>query len=192
MPETKGFIKGFALLLVVLFFGLALTGCFDFAARSEQAALDESLEAELPGWMLLSYRSEVDPDLKEEINPEELFEGDDEGDIEELAPVVEPPTSSDSGGSSSSSSGSAGSSAASYTPQPGTREYMAWFAYNGAKGDYNPLYHEWYNETMGGSMPFSQWLEQKKQKEADEIGRSTGTPSGWGKDDGEDFLHLLN
>ena len=188
-------IKTLVVLTLVLLFGFSLAGCGLLASRSPETAIDTSLDGELPGWLLLSHRNEVDPNAEsdEVVNPKDPLEdevgqddlavgGSDENDNVTAPSAEQPAPANTSTSQQPSSSGSSSS-----TPEPGSKEYMAWFAYNGAKGTYNPRYLEWFNETRGAA-PYDAWLENKKAEEENEalfdgMDFTKTSPSGWGSSD---------
>ena len=193
-------IKTLLVVLLVLLFGISLTGCGLLGSRSPETVIDASLDGELPGWLLLSHRNEVDPnaEIEEVANPKDPLEEEEEpddlaiGGVDEEDAVTAPPASPPaSSGSSSGSGSSSSSSSTAQVPQPGSKEYMAWFAYNGAKGTYNPRYLEWFNETRG-SASYEAWLKAKEAEEEQEnlFGGmdfdSSHSPSGWGRSDDDD------
>ena len=159
-------IKTLLVVLLVLLFGISLTGCGLLGSRSPETVIDASLDGELPGWLLLSHRNEVDPnaEIEEVANPKDPLEEEEEpddlaiGGVDEEDAVTAPPASPPA---------SSGSSSTAQVPQPGSKEYMAWFAYNGAKGTYNPRYLEWFNETRG-SASYEAWLKAKEAEEEQE------------------------
>lgn len=191
-------LKALTVLFICLLLALLLAGCKLPGARSEQAALEAGADNELPQWLLLAHRSEVDPDLQkeEEANLKEPLA--EEGEVlDELSATA--PEGSQAGGqpesqpapqeaaSSGSNSGSSSSQTVSQ-PKPGSKEYMAWYAHNKAQGTYDPRYLSWFNETRG-MVSFERWLKLKAEEKDKENSMSDGSPSGWGDKDDDGFFY---
>jgi hypothetical protein len=192
MPKVKTLL----VLIAVVALSFSLIGCDLLPFSSADQDLVASLDGELPGWLLLSHRSAVDPDAADDdlLNPKEPLAEEEK----EAEPAAEVPASSGSGstqpqqpsdsGSGSSGSGSSGTPTSS-DPQPGTREYLAWFAANGAKQPYNVDMLQWYAETQGGiTESYADWKKAKDEKEASGGGNEgwfdgfdSGSPSGFRK-----------
>lgn len=195
MPKVKTLV--FA--SVVLALSLTLIGCGMLTSQTADQDLVAGLDGDLPGWLLLSHRSAVDPDAEDDLlNPkdpedesidlesDEIAMGGSEEDDGVTPPSAEQSAPPASSGSSSASQQPSSSSSTSQTPKPGSREYSAWFAYNGATGSYNPLYLAWFNET-GGMADFNDWKKYKELQEKEEAGEGLShfwddkhSPTGFG------------
>ncbi|MFU8795555.1 MAG: hypothetical protein ACNA7Z_09295, partial [Dethiobacteria bacterium] len=128
-------VKTLLIVSLVVALSLSLMGCSLLGLRSAQPEITAGLESDLPGWLLLSHRSAAEDNIvnpKEDPADEEVAEAVEE--VAEQTPTQQPtqqqpePSTTPPQTEPPASSGS---------PSPGTREYMAWFAANGAKGEYN-------------------------------------------------------
>lgn len=134
MPKVKTLL----ITVLVIAFALSLTGCGMLLSRREEPELAASLDAELPGWLLLSHRSEETFVAEEEVlNPKDSEEEEEEeetamGGSDEDDGVTAP--SSDQVATSQPAPSS--SSSIIEEPQAGTREYLIWFSETGGQGSY--------------------------------------------------------
>jgi len=181
MPKVKALL--IASMVIALSF--SLIGCNLLPSGSPETETMAGLESDLPGWLLLSHRSESDDDLD---NPKEPVEEEEE-DIEEEAAaetVAEEPSTEQPAQSSAPAQTEEPESSSFTEPKPGTREYLVWFAANGAKGEYQADMLEWYAKTQGGTtQSYAAWKEE--QEEASDGTGGDGwfdddsvSPSGWG------------
>ncbi|MBW6463136.1 MAG: hypothetical protein K0B84_03000 [Firmicutes bacterium] len=171
-------VKTLLIVSLVVVLSLSLMGCSLLGMRSAQPEITAGLESDLPGWLLLSHRSAADDNIvnpKEDPAEEEVVE---EVVVAEQTPTQQPtqqqpePSTTPPQTEQSTNTGEYGPN---NPPPPGTRDYMAWFAANGAKGEYNKDMMKWYAETQGGTtQSYAAWKEEKKQEEA-----AGGTDGGW-------------
>jgi hypothetical protein len=75
MPKVKTLL----ITVLVIAFALSLTGCGMLLSRRAEPELAASLDGELPGWLLLSHRSEetfaAEPNLKDPAEDEDEDDG---------------------------------------------------------------------------------------------------------------------
>lgn len=189
MPKVKTLL----ITVLVMAFALSLSGCGMLLSRRAEPELAASLDGELPEWLLLSHRSEETFEADDLLNPKDLDEEEDEianGDPVEddsvAAPSSDQAASTQPAPSSTPSSTPSTSIPKSLDPKPGTRDYMAWFAANGAKPPFETAMLEWF-ATTAGSGSYAEWKKQKEAEDAagdggglfDDFG--TSSPSGFGK-----------
>jgi hypothetical protein len=179
MPKVKTLL----ITVLVIAFALSLSGCGMLLSRRAEPELAASLDGELPEWLLLSHRSEEAFATGDLLNPKDL--ADEEEDDVVTTPSSDQVASTQPAPSSTPSSTPSTSSPEFLDPKPGTREYMAWFAANGAKPPFETAMLEWF-ATTAGSGSYAEWKKQKDAEDAaggddgwfDDFGK--GSPSGFG------------
>jgi hypothetical protein len=199
MPKVKTLL----ITVLVIAFALSLTGCGMLLSRRAEPELAASLDGELPEWLLLSHRSEesfaadevLNPKDSEEEEEEEIAIGGADEDDGVTAPSSEQVASTQPAQQQTQQPAeeekATGKYSASNPPPAGTREYMAWFALNGATGSYSEEYVTWYAQTAG-NMSFKDWKEYTKAQEESESwtsGFGSSSPSGmadWFKESSND------
>ena len=164
MPKTKALIM-FSLAIALSF---SLIGCDLVASLSPEPEAAPEDNDEVPGWLLLAHRSDEGPEV--DID-DELESIEDEETAEETA-TESPETVSDSYEQAQAAQTPQQEKSASSDPKPPSREYMAWFAANGATGEFDPLMVRWYVE--GQKQPYSDFV---KKVEEEEKKKSSGLPS---------------
>ncbi len=193
MPKVKTLL----ITVLVIAFALSLTGCGMLLSRRAEPELAASLDGELPEWLLLSHRSENTFEADDLLNPKDTA-NDEEADETAIGGVdeddgVTPPSSDQTASTqpapSSTPSATPSSSSVDKSPKPGERNYLAWFAANGAKPPFDEAMLKWYGAT-GGNGSYADWKKAEDAKEAAGGDWSidftkTDSPSGWGnkKDD---------
>ena len=156
MPKTKALIM-FSLAIALSF---SLIGCDLVASLSPEPEAAPEDNDEVPGWLLLAHRSDEGPEV--DID-DELESIEDEETAEETA-TESPETVSDSYEQAQAAQTPKEDTSANDDPKPGTRAYMAWFAANGAKGEFNPLMLEWF-ALHSTNMSYGDFLKMKEEEE---------------------------
>jgi len=164
MPKTKALIM-FSLAIALSF---SLIGCDLVASLSPEPEAAPEDNDEVPGWLLLAHRSDEGPEV--DID-DELESIEDEETAEETA-TESPETVSDSYEQAQAAQTPKEDTSANDDPKPGSRAYMAWFAANGAKGEFDPLMIEWFAE-YSTNMSYGDYLKMKAEEEK----KSSGLPS---------------
>jgi len=173
MPKTKALIM-FSLAIALSF---SLIGCDLVASLSPEPEAAPEENDEVPGWLLLAHRSDEGPevDIDDELESIEDEETDEETSAETAA--ESPETVSDSYEQAQAAQTPQEETSANDEPKPGSRAYMAWFAANGATGEFDPLMIEWFAD-YSTNMSYADFLKMKAEEEKSSDGSFTDAEFG--------------
>ncbi len=175
MPKTKALIM-FSLVIALSF---SLIGCDMVASLSPEPEAAPEENDEVPGWLLLAHRSDEGPevDIDDELESIEDEEAEEETSAETAA--ESPETVSESYEQAQAAPPTQEDTYANAEPKPGSRAYMAWFAANGATGEFDPLMIEWY-ANYSTNMSYADFLKMKEEEEKSSGGGFTDRKFGDG------------